>query len=542
MRRVSTRRLACAPLALLGLALLAAGCTTLTEWVHNGFRVGPNFHAPPGPVAANWIDAADPHIRSTPANDAAWWDVFGDPTLGTLIDTAYRQNLDLRTAATRVLQAEAQRNITAGNLFPQTQNFQASYLHGQITRNIAVASIPGFAVFGPPNIVNLWNTGFNASWELDFWGRLRRNVESANAQLDSSVENYRAALVTLVAEVATAYVQIRTFQQRIAYARQNAELQRGSLGIAEARLREGAAPALDVEQARANLAQTEATIPPLVVSLRQANNRLCVLLGQPPEDLLRSINEGAIPTAPPEVAVGIPADLLRRRPDVRRAMAAAAAQSAQIGVAEADFYPRVAVSGYLGYVADDITHLFGEGSWTGIILPSVQWKLLNYGRILNNVRYQDALFRQRVLEYQQAVLTAGREVEDGLVAFVQNQVQARSLERSVRAAERSVELVLQQYRSGRADFNRVFTTESQLVVQQDQLAATRGSIALALISVYRALGGGWQVFEEDAGAECASPPTAPGPQGAAPEVPAEETLPAPRKQRTPSPASPGNAD
>jgi NodT family efflux transporter outer membrane factor (OMF) lipoprotein len=519
-----------APGALLGLALLAAGCTTLTEWVHNGFKVGPNFQAPPGPVAARWIDAADPRIQSTPDDDGAWWQVFRDPTLDGLIDTAYRQNLDLRTAATRVLQAEAQRNIAAGNLFPQTQNLTVSYLHGQITRNVAIANVPGIATLGPPDIVNFWNTGLNASWELDFWGRIRRNIESSNAQLDSSVENYRAALVTLVADVATSYVQIRTFQQRIAYARKNAELQQGSLNIAEARLREGRATALDAEQARANLAQTEATIPPLVVSLRQAGNRLCTLLGLPPEDLVRHLEDASIPAAPPDVAVGVPADLLRRRPDVRRALAAAAAQAAQIGVAEADFYPRIAVTGYIGYVADDITHLFGEGSWTGIILPSFQWKVLNYGRVLNNVRYQDALFRQRVLEYQQAVLTAGREVEDGLVAFVQNQVQARSLERSVRAAERSVELVLEQYRSGRTDFNRVFTTESQLVVQQDQLAATRGSIAQALISVYRALGGGWQVFEAgSSSAECAAPP-APPPQRAAPEAPPLETLPAPRKQ------------
>jgi NodT family efflux transporter outer membrane factor (OMF) lipoprotein len=481
-------------------------------------------------VAANWIDADDPHIQSTPADDGAWWRVFRDPALDTLIDTAYRQNLDLQSAVTRVLQAEAQRNIAAGNLFPQTQNLQATYIHAQITRNIHIISVPGIPPVAPPNIGNIWNNGLNASWELDFWGRIRRNIESANAQVDSSVENYRAALVTLLAEVATSYVQIRTFQQRIAYARKNAELQRGSLLIAEARLREGRATALDVEQARANLAQTEATIPPLVVSLRQANNRLCVLLGQPPEDLLRVLNEGAIPTAPPEVAVGIPADLLRRRPDVRRALAAAAQQSAQIGVAEADFYPRISVTGYIGYVADDITHLFGEGSWTGLILPNFQWKVLNYGRILNNVRYQDAVFRQRVLEYQQSVLTAGREVEDGLVAFVQDQLQARSLERSVRAAERSVELVLEQYRSGRADFNRVYTTQSQLVVQQDQLAATRGSIALALISVYRALGGGWRVFEDDpASQECAAPP-APGPQGALPEVPAPDVLPPPRKQ------------
>ena len=491
--------------ALLVLTLLAGGCTTLEQWVHNGFKLGPSFQPPPAKVTSQWIDSADPHLARASVDGIAWWNVLGDPALNRLIDTALQQNLDLKTSATRIFEAKAQRNIAAGNLFPQSQGAIGAYAHVQNSKNSALlggltgpaAGLGGFpASFGAiPSNFDLWATGFNVSWELDFWGHIRRNIESNNASLDASVEGYRAALVTLQAEVANNYVQIRTFQQRIAYARHNVEIQTGSLRIAEARLKEGRATALDVEQARSNLAQTQASIPPLEIGLRQASNRLCVLLGEAPHALAACLTPAPIPTTPPEVAVGIPAELLQRRPDVRQALAQAAAQCAQIGVAEADFYPRIGVLGFLGYTADDIRRLFTESSYTGIIVPNVQWKILNYGRILNNVRYQDALFKEKVLTYQQTVLTAGREVEDALVGFLQSQLQARSLETSVRAAERSVELTLEQYKEGRVDYNRVFTTQAQLTTQQDALATAQGNIALNLIGVYRALGGGWQVAE-----------------------------------------------
>ncbi len=476
---------------LAGFALLAGGCTTLQEWVRNSFQVGPNYQKPPAAVAPAWIDAADPRVAGKAAEVDAWWDVFQDPVLNSLIETAYRQNLDLKTVATRVLQAQAQRNITAGNLFPQSQSALGAYAHAQISKNLGFFPTTPLGGGFPTNL-NLWVTGFNASWELDFWGRLRRAIESSNAELSASVESYHDALVTLLADLATNYVQIRTFQQRIAYARRNVEIQRGSLRLAEARLKQGKATALDVKQARSSLAQTESSIPPLVIALRQANNRLCVLLGQPAQDLC--LHEAPIPATPPEVAVGIPAELLQRRPDVRRALREAAAQSAQIGVAEADFYPQIGMTGFIGYVADDLRRLFAADSFTGLILPNFQWKILNYGRIRNNVRAQDARFQEKVLQYQQTALTAGREVEDALVAFLQYQLQARSLEESVKEAEDSVDLVQAQYKGGLVDFNRVFTTQSQLVSQQDQLAAARGNIATSLIAVYRALGGGWQSF------------------------------------------------
>ena len=251
--------------------LIVCGCTSLEQWAHNRFKVGPNFQEPTATVASEWLDQADPRLSRKPADDVDWWSVFHDPTLNTLIETAYRQNLDLKTAATRVLQAQAQRNITAGNLFPQSQNAIGDYTHAQIGKNFNFFDSPQAAL---PNTLNVWATGFNASWELDLWGRLRRNIESANADRDASVEAYRDVLVTLVADVATNYIQMRTFQQRIVFARRNVVIQRGSLSLADARLKQGVGTALDVEQARSSLAQTESTIPPLVIGVRQANNRL----------------------------------------------------------------------------------------------------------------------------------------------------------------------------------------------------------------------------------------------------------------------------
>ncbi|QJX00316.1 efflux transporter outer membrane subunit [Frigoriglobus tundricola] len=498
------------------LLLLMTGCTTFREWVDNGFKVGPNYRPPQAAVSAQWIDSGDGRFASA-APDPAWWGVFADPTLSELIATAARENLDLKAAGTRILQAQAQRNIAAGNLFPQTQQLQGAYAHAQLGSNGSFLNqlVGSSGANGSgANFVNLWTTGFNASWELDFWGRYRRAIESANAEVGVSVEELRDSLVMLTAAVATAYVQARTYQQRLVYARQNVEAQQGALKIAEVRLAEGRATGLDVAQAQANLAQTEATIPALEIGLRQANNQLCVLLARPARDLLPELDRGPIPSAPPTAAVGIPADLLERRPDVRRARRAVAAQSAQIGVAEADFYPSVGVTGFIGYASTDIRRLFDENSFTGYILPNFQWKILNYGRIVNNVRTQDAKLQERVLSYQQTVLTAGREVEDALVSYVQYQSQVKALERSVRAAEKSVELVLEQYREGRTDFNRVFTTQAQLATQQDQLAAARGNVVLGLINVYRALGGAWQVFDPEVvpvnPLERYCPPVAPG--------------------------------
>jgi NodT family efflux transporter outer membrane factor (OMF) lipoprotein len=355
------------------------------------------------------------------------------------------------------------------------------------SRSPTAAALPG-------DKLQIWADGLNLSWEIDFWGRYRRSIEAAEADLSAQVESYGDTLVMLLSEVATNYVQMRTYEQRLQYARENVTIQQDSLRLAQDRFRSGRGTELDVRQAESNLEQTQSLIPPLITGRRQAANQLCTLLGMPVTDLATQLQPGPIPTAPVDVAVGIPADLLRRRPDVRRAERQVAAQSARVGVAESDLYPRLTLNGFVGFTADDFKNLFSASSFTGIFYPELQWSILNYGRIINNVRAQNARVQEAAFTYQQTALNAGREVENALVAFLQAQQQAAHLEQSVRAARRSVDLVVLQFQSGVIDFNRVFETESTLVTLQDQLATTRGNIALDLIQVYRALGGGWECF------------------------------------------------
>jgi NodT family efflux transporter outer membrane factor (OMF) lipoprotein len=365
-----------------------------------------------------------------------------------------------------------------------------------------------------------WEYGFNLSWELDFWGRYRRAVEAADATLDASVENYDAVLVTLLGDVATNYVIIRRVEEQIKLAKANVDLQRKTLEIAQARFKGGTATELDVDQAQSNLSQTESEIPQFEVQLRQASNQLCILLGIPPLDLQTRLGTGAIPAAPVDVALGIPADLLRRRPDVVRAERLAAAQSAQIGIAEADFYPRISLTGTIGYSAEHFNNLFSQQAFQGTFGPSFTWNVLNYGRILNNVRSQDAQFQALSAAYQFAVLTANAEVENGLVAFLKSQERVKFLTVSVTASQKAVDIALAQYRGGTIDFNRLALLQQNLVQQQDLLAQAKGDIALGLIQVYRAMGGGWEIHGTNPEIQGAPIPKveAPAAPGAPPKV------------------------
>jgi NodT family efflux transporter outer membrane factor (OMF) lipoprotein len=469
------------------------------QWIRNGLKVGPNYGRPPAPVAAQWIQANDPSVQNHHLQD--WWEVFQDPTLDALIVTAYEQNPTLRIAGTRVLEARAGQAIAVGNIFPQTQQATGSYSRVNLNPNVPLIG-PLINILPPADrslAFSNWFDGFNLSWELDLWGRIRRNIESNNASLDASVEDYDAALVTLLADVATNYVQYRVAQQRIKIARDNVRIQEGVLALTEEKFRVGTTTRLDVEQARTVLEQTRSTIPSLQIALGQANDTLCTLLGMPPRDLEPELGPGPelgkapMPNTPAWVATGIPADLLRRRPDVRSAERKVAAQSAQIGVAEAALYPTIAINGFLGWDAADLTKLFETRSFIGAVFPGFSWNILNYGRIRNNVRLQEAKTQELIATYQNTVLAAGREVQTPLRGFLRSREQTEDLDRSVKAATAATQLGVQQYRTGTIDFNRVFNLETTQVQQQDQLAIAAGNIALNLVNVYRALGGGWEL-------------------------------------------------
>jgi len=469
------------------IAASLSGCTSFHEYVRNGLKVGPNYCPPDAPVAQKWIDADDIRQAEDPGTVEQWWTVFDDPRLNLLVECAYRQNLTLREAGCRILQARALRDYVVGNIFPQSQSASGSY-----SRNGAAVDPSSGTAVG--RFTDSWNFGFNLNWELDFWGRFRRAIAAADADLDASVADYDDVLVTLLADVAGNYVTVRTTQKRIELLKANVELQQGVLKYIENRLKVGyKVTELDLDQALSNLRQTEAGIPRLEITLRQAENRLCILLGMPPANLTDLLGTGPIPTSPPEVAVGIPADLLRRRPDVRKAERLAAAQAEEIGIAEADLYPAFYINGSFGYSARKFSDLFRSTAFNGNFGPSFQWNLLNYGRIVSNIRYQDARFQELVIAYQNTVLSANEEVENGLVNFLRSQQQSKLLYESVVAARKAVKIVILQYEKGAVDFNRYATIEQNLVTQQDSAAQARGQISQGLIEIYRALGGGWEI-------------------------------------------------
>jgi NodT family efflux transporter outer membrane factor (OMF) lipoprotein len=483
-------RLTRCAIALLVISSATVGCTPLSEFVNNGFKVGPDYRRPPAPLESQWIDAADPRVKSEPANYCDWWTVFGDPVLNDLIRIAYEQNVTLRIAGTRVLEARAQRAIAVGSIFPQSQTEDGSYVHAQTSKNVANPL--------PRPIFDNWTNNFSASWEIDFWGKIRRTIESADDNVESTVDDYDSVMVGLIGDVAAAYVQYRIFEQQLVYTRENVRIQSASLKIATDRWRAGQTNELGVVQATSLLEQIEATIPILEIEMREANNQLCILLGLPPADLAAKLGLAPIPTSPPEVVAGIPADLIRRRPDVRSAERLVAAQTAQIGVAEANFYPAFFINGTMGYEAKSLEKLYTPHGFTGQVGPSFQWEILNYGRILNNVRLQDFKAQELVGVYQQKVLSAASEVENGIITYLRSQTSAVHSAASVRAAQRAVALATAQYRAGATDYTPVFVAEQFLVQQQNEYALQQGNIALGLIGVYRAIGGGWEYRLSDA--------------------------------------------
>jgi len=482
--------------AILALCLLS-GCTSIRQWWHNGFKVGPNYGRPPAPVAEQWIDAADPGVQSQGADYSFWWTAFQDPLLDELVATACRQNLPLKVAGMRILEARARRGVAAGNLFPQKQQ-----MTGQYTRNEFSDNAFPFGSFPFKKHYDDWITGFDAAWELDVWGQLRRGIEAADANLNAEIEGYDDVLVILQAEVAAAYVQMRTVEERLELARENLHLQSKTLRIVRDRFEQGIVSELDVRQAGAALNATESLIPTLEESRRKLQNALCTLMGMPPQELhLDQRGPQVIPEAPAEIVVGIPAELLRRRPDVRRAERQAAAQCAQIGITEAELYPHFAITGRIALNAENFSELYAWDSIAASVGPGFQWNILNYGRIRNNVRVQEARFQQAVLGYQDTVLKANREVEDAIVAFLREKVRREALTRSVAETEKATQIALIQYEQGIIDYQRVLDTQRALLLQQDSLAESRGKVAVNLIAVYKAIGGGWQMRLAAAGSQ-----------------------------------------
>jgi NodT family efflux transporter outer membrane factor (OMF) lipoprotein len=465
------------------LSIAIVGCTL----------IGPDFKRPSATIAPKWSAADDIHVNQSYPEYRDWWAVFNDADLTRLVLLAYQNNLSLRTAGVRVLEARAQLGIAIGEFYPQQQVASASLTYNRI---------PGSLPYRL-NQNTYWADAFGAqaAWEIDLWGKLRRAIESADDAFLASVATYDDALVSLVADVATAYVQIRTIETQIEIAQDNVERQKKALKIASAKFQYGTATKRDVYQAQDVLGATQATIPQLNIQLAQSKNALSVLLGAPPEES-DSLLTGAshIPTSNTNLSVGVPADLLRRRPDIRQAELLAAAQCAQIGFAKADLLPAFTLTGNVGTFSTNIANaslgdVFSKTTLNFGAGPAVQWNFFNYGQITNNVRVQDAKFQEAILNYQSVVLNAQQEVENGIAVYVQSGQQAEFLKESAAAATGALNIAMIQYREGIADFTTVLTAEQNLLQAQNNLALATGSVALGLISTYRALGGGWELRE-----------------------------------------------
>ena len=463
---------------------LIAACLALSALLvlPGCLKVGPDYQPPKTQVPAAWKESSDPALVKRQVEIVQWWTVFKDPQLTALIKRADAGNLDLKVAVARVKEAKAQLGVVLGQELPAL-SAPASALRQQAShKDLTHTGLIG-------NNVSL---GLETSWEIDLFGRVRRSVEAAQADYQASQEDRTGVMVSLYSQVAQTYLVVRTLQARIAATSENIESQKGVLKLTESRFKWGLATDLDVSQAQMILGSSQAQLPPLKSDLSQSLNTLALLLGLPPSSLGAELSQRRrIPIPPAKVAVGVPADLLRQRPDIRRAERQLAAATARIGVATADLYPRFSLIGSLGTAATTGGDLFSSGSGFFSIGPTMSWNLFAGGSIRSQIKVQDARTEQALLNYEKTVLTALKESEDAMVAFQQEKLRQVSLRATVVASRRALKLALRLYKEGLQDFQPVLDAQRNLFDYDNQLAASRGQAAINLVNIYQALGGGW---------------------------------------------------
>jgi NodT family efflux transporter outer membrane factor (OMF) lipoprotein len=465
-----------------GLLLLIGGCT-----------VGLNYQRPDLAVPSAWNEAYEDGVGSRSPELTQWWTAFNDPLLNSLIERAVRSNLDLRLAEARVREARALRGVTASGAWP-TIDVSGSYTRSRTSENALPQGGGGTSPSVGGNLQgNLYRTGFDASWEIDLFGGVRRRVEAVDAGIEASVEDRRDALVTLLGDVAKNYIDLRGFQRRIAVARANLKSQQDTLHLTKVRFQAGLASDLDVAQAEAQFNTTAAQIPTLESFLKQAAHRLAVLVGLEPGALSAELSgEGEIPALPPEVLIGLPSELLRRRPDIRRVERQLAAATAQIGAATADLFPKFSLTGAGGLQSISASDWFTGGSRFWSVGPTIRWPLFDAGRIRANIEVRNAQQEQALRQYEKTILTALEDVENSLVNYSREQARHRSLTEAVAANRRAVEMANELYLKGLNDFLNVLDTQRSLLASENDLAQSEAAMAANLVSLYKALGGGWE--------------------------------------------------
>jgi len=456
-------------------------CPALALLVLSGCKVGPDYVTPEAPTPQTWHSPLDNGLadgETDPQVLASWWTTLDDPVLSSLIERAVAGNLDLQGAQSRIREARARRSIVKGGLFP---SFNAG--------GSATWSRTGTDVATTSN--ELYSSSFDAGWELDVFGGVRRSVEAAQADLESSGEDLRDVLVSLLAETALNYVDVRTYQARLAAAVASLSAQEETYQLAVWRSQAGLDDELAVQQARYNLENTRSQIPSLRTGLEEAMNRIAVLLGESAGALHEELQKsGPIPVAPSSVAVGVPADLLRRRPDVRRAERDLAAQTARVGVAMSDLYPKLSLNGSVGLETLSLHEPSSSDTWTVSGGPRLSWAIFD-PTVRPNIEVQSELQAQALLQYQSTVLGSLEEVENALAAYAQEQRRRESLQKATAAAQAAAELAQQKYQAGLTDFSNVLDAERSLLSFQDQLQQSNGIVTANLIRLYKALGGGW---------------------------------------------------
>jgi NodT family efflux transporter outer membrane factor (OMF) lipoprotein len=465
----------------------AVAAVTLSSCV----LVGPDYREPPTPKPSRWVAELERGLVIGEPDMARWWSVFGDSLLDDLVHRAVTTNLDVTEALARVREARARRAVAGAEIFPSvdaTATYQRDRSSAAFGQNDGGSSSSGF-----DRNSDFYSTGFDASWEIDIFGRRRRALEQTSAELASSQASLRDALISVVSEVARNYVEVRSLQSRIAIAETNVASQVDSLDLVSWRFQAGLVGGLDVDQATYNLANTRARIPELETQLAAARNRIAVLLGLPPgavdEDLA---TPAPLPVVPVRVAIGVPADLLRRRPDVAAAERQLAAATAAIGVATADLYPTLTLSGTIGFSASDLADIGTGASETYGFGPSIRWNVFDAGRIRAQIRERSAQADQALAAYESAVLNAYEDAENALVAYVREQIRRDHLVEAVTASESALKLARTQYATGIVDFQQVLEAQRAQLTFQESLAISTARVATDLVALYKALGGGWE--------------------------------------------------
>lgn len=473
--RLSSNLLPC--LALAGGFLTLTACTTL----------GPDYEEPDVVWLQDWQPSAYGARLDAPAQEQYdlqfWWQLFNDPVLNRLIAVARQENLQLRIAGLRIFESRALLGIAGSQLYPQLQQVGGSinYVNSQFHGGNAPDSSQSFGNY---------NLGFNIGWEIDFWGRFRRGIESAGAAFFASIANQQDAQVLISAQVTDVYYAYRITEARIAIANRNAEIQKRSYEITQTLFSNGQQSELDLQQAKTQYLSTLSGIPDLEISLLKTRNSLAVLLGRPPGDIVElDVPEYKLPVISTDIIQEIPANLLNRRPDIRSAAWQIATQSAQIGIAEADYYPAISLLGSIGLTGSNLS---GSSDSSGLIVgPALRWNIFDHGSIKNNVRVQDARLQQLIESYQNSVLQAAREVDDAAYSIQKTAEQQVIIDKAVEASERALEIANTRYREGYADFQRVLDAQRAMFLQAERQIVIEGNHITAFIGLYKGLGGGW---------------------------------------------------